>query len=204
MKLSLILTHNKTMKKNEAQIEALKPFIRVKEEFLDGVDAEGNILPNYFTRKYFQLIDFPFDHELEIIHVIAYQPWNTSSPYEYVKPANMMDLNSYTIAYGNNDIDKTDDHPRFFNIGFKRGIDHGADIVIHLEDYTQLSIEDLAIQINTLLDPDDKHEFIEDLAANLTTKKLFKEVGQLNETKNRKDAIEDLKARATKRGLING
>lgn len=86
-------------------------------------------------------------------------------------------------------------HPRFFNWGLKRGTDLGADLNIYLEDIKKFVVDDLAFQLNSLIDPDDKHEYVEDESVKIATLKLLAEVGQLNESKGKAQAVDDLKER---------
>ena len=192
MKLSITLVHNKNDKQNEAQITALKELLLevVDGPFLNEETGEE------WTTIHHELKGLPFPHEVKIYQVI---------PYGVTPPQNRYEINSGGIVqYGEGDNDKTGDHSRFFNWGFKRGSDNGAEISIHIEDIKKFNVDDLAIQINSLIDPEDKHEYAENQGAKIVTLKLIKKLGQLDESKTRTQAFNDLKAKSAERGLKNG
>lgn len=204
MNISLTLVHNKTAKANEAQIAGVRALLDEVTEEIDGLDEEGNIIPNAFIRTYYVFKGLDLPHEVTIQHIIPYQPLNKSNPYNAVLPSNMSLLKGRNVQYGKGDEDKTGDHPRFFNWSLKRGTDNGADINIYLEDYTKFDVNNLAIQLNSLIDPEDKHEYAEDSSVKLASAKLLMRVGQLDETKSKAQAIADLKTRNVEEGFKNG
>lgn len=201
MKLALTLVHNKTPKENEAQINALLSLVTEQIELLPGTDDEGNIIPNVFERRYYTFNDLNIPHEVEFYHIIPFQPENTSNPYNAVLPTNLGTLRGKRVEYGWNDEDKIGDHPRFFNWALKRSTDYGNELNIYIDDHTKLDVDNLPFYINSLVDPDDKHEYIEDKSVKIATLKLLKEVGQLDEEKAWHQAVSDLKDRVEERGL---
>ena len=184
MNLAIIITHNKTDADNIAQIETLKPLIEKQTILNDEFDEQGNVVGQFET--YYYTIKGLIGHEAKFYQII---------PFGVTPPPNLYDIDSHKVFYGDGDEDKTDDHPRFFNWGLKRGTDNGAEIVVHIEDITKFSVEDLAIQVNTLIDPTDKTEYTEDLSVKVASLTLLKEVGQLDETKTKQEAIEELKGK---------
>lgn len=203
MNLALVLIHNKSDQENFDQIEALKPFITKITDTQDELDDQGNIIGTFDTYHYeLQGLDFP--HELKIYQILPYQPNNPrlqqGFPYEGVWPVNSYDIDSYKVAYGKGDEDKTGDHPRFFNWGLKRGTDYGAEIVIYLEDHGKLDISALKTQIKKLDDKNDPAEFAENDAAKITTLKMLEEVGQLDEVKTKEEALTEYKEKIVDKG----
>lgn len=205
--LALIITHNKSDLENSEQIEILKPLIEKQTVLNDQYDENGNVVGQFET-YYYTLKGLNLPHKLRVFQILPYQPNNSrlaqGKPYEGVWPTNANDIDSHRVAYGINDQDKMGDHPRFFNWGLKRGTDYGADIVIHLEDHKKFKVGDLPFYLNSLIDPEDKTEYAEDQSCKYATLKLLKEVGQLDEKKTKKNAVDELKQRVTEKGLKNG
>ena len=192
MKLAIILVHNKSDLENQAQITALKSLLTevVDGPFLNEETGET------WTTIHHEIIGLDIPHEVRVYQVI---------PFGVEAPTNRYEVNSGGIVYyEKGDEDKKGDHPRFFNWGLKRGTDNGADISIYVENIKKFNIEDLTIQLNSLVDPDDKHEYTEDQSVKIATLKLLKEVGQLDEGRNMKEAIENLKQRNIGKGNRNG
>jgi len=204
MKIAITLVHNKSDAENAAQIESMFSLVTEQTELIDGTDDEGNVIIGAFERHFYTLNDLGIPHEIEFFHVIPFQPKNLSDPYIAVLPSNLSLLKGRNVQYGKGDEDKIGDHPRFYNWGLKRATDYGAEAVIHMEDYKKFSVADLAFQLNTLIDPNDKTEFLEDKAVKITTLDLLKEVGQLDEAKSKEQAIIDLKQRNIEKGGKNG
>jgi len=194
MKLAIILTHNKTDAENIAQIEFLKPLIVKQTVFNDLYNDQGKVIGQFET-YYYTIKGLPTDYEVKFYQLL---------PYGVKEPPNFNDIDSHNVLYRKGDEDKTGDHPRFFNWGLKRGTDYGADIVIHLEDYSKFSIADLPFYLTSLIDPTDKTEFVETNSMKISTLKLLKEIGQLDETKSISQSIVDFKAKIIEKGLING
>lgn len=193
MNIAIILVHNKREEENEAQIEYLKSLVNKITDINDQYDQEGNIIGTYETYHYeLEGLD---GYEVKFFQVI---------PFGVALPPNLYDIDSHKVFYGKGDEDKMGDHSRFFNWGLKRGTDYGAEAVVYLENPAKLSIQDLAIQLNSLVDPDDKHEFAEDANAKVASLKLLKEVGQLDEAKTKEQAITELKAKNKVKGNKNG
>ena len=203
IKLALVLTHNKTDAENQAQIEFLKPLIEKQTVLNDEFDENGTVVGQFET-YYYTLKGLVLPHELRVYQVVPYQPDNKSNPYIAILPANFHDIDAHNVQYGKGDEDKVGDHPRFFNWGLKRGTDYGADIAVSLDNYKKVNIDDLSVFLNTLADPEDLLEFVENQSVKIGTLKLLKEVGQLKEDRPLTQAITDLKQRVTEKGLKNG
>lgn len=192
IRLALVLIHNKSDLDNQAQITAVK---NLTTEVVDGPFLNEETGETWTTIHH-EIIGLPFPHEVKVYQVI---------PFGVEPPTNRYEINSGgLVQYGKGDEDKVGDHPRFFNWGLKRGTDYGADIVVSLEDFKKFSVDDLAVYLNTLIDPDDKTEFAEDTSVKIGTLKLLKEVGQLDEAKGKEEALTDLKQRVTDKGYKNG
>jgi hypothetical protein len=126
--IGIVITHNKV--DNAAQIEALKPLIEKQTEQHNGLDEDGNEIiweTYYYTIK-------GLEHKVKFYQII---------PYGVTPPANLDEIDSHKVFYGEGDEDKTGDHPRFFNWGLKRATDYGADFVVHLKDYTKFDVADI-------------------------------------------------------------
>lgn len=201
MKISLTLVHNKTQAENEAQIAALANLVTEQTELIDGVDDQGNIIPGMYQRKYYTINNLNIPHELEIQHIIPYQPWNTSNPYKAELPSNLYLLNGRNVQYGKGDEDKVGSHPRFFNWALKRGTDNGADISIYIEDITKISPVKARQALQKFTN---NTEFVEADFGKLASFRLLKQVGQLKEDTTLTNAITDLKTRVVEKGLKNG
>lgn len=203
MNLALVIVHNKSDQENFDQIEALKPLITKITDTHDEFDDQGNVIGTFDSYHYeLQGLDFP--HELRVYQILPYQSDNPrlqqGLPYEGVWPTNATDIDSHKVAYGKGDEDKMGDHPRFFNWGLKRGTDYGAEIVIHLEDHGKLDVDALKAQIQKLSDINDPAEFAENDAAKITTVKMLREVGQLDEVKTKDDALNEYKGKIVDQG----
>ena len=190
MNLAIVLVHNKENNGNFQQIEDLKVLL--------------NKVIEKFETYHYELKGIDIPHIVKIYQILPFQPSNHTEPYEGIWPDNVHDLDSYNVAYGWGDEDKIGDHPRFFNWGLKRATDYAADVVIHLEDGKKLDINDLNVYLNSLIDPEDKHEFADVDGYKVSTLKLLKEVGQLDESKDLSNSIVDFKSRVEKKGLENG
>lgn len=136
MNLAVVIVHNKGDVENAAQIEALKPLIEKQTETHDEFNESGEVVGQFET-YYYTIKGLP-GHEVKFYQIV---------PFGVTKPANFDAIDSHKVMYGKGDEDKTGDHPRFFNWGLKRATDYGADIVIHLDDYTKLDISDIEKQL---------------------------------------------------------
>lgn len=196
MKITITLIHNKSDKENQAQVEFFKDLI---QEIIEdrGQDEDGN--PITETYSVFKDLDIP--HTVEFYQITPFQPDNKSKPYNAVLTPNMHDLPGPNVQYGKGDEDKVGDHPRFFNWGLKRGTDYGGDISIYVPDVNDFNLDDLKYQVNSLIDPEDKHEFAESGSIKLATVKSLIEVGQLDETKPLDEAFTNLKERVIVKGM---
>lgn len=195
MNLAIVLVHNKSDQENEAQIEELlnrltEVRLPLFEEDKPVLNDEG-IQKTYFS--HYLLDGLNIEHVVSVYQIVPFQPDNTSEPYEAVRPLNFNRLNSHNVLYGRGDEDKLGDHPRFFNWGLKRSTDYGADVVLNVEDVSKLNIKELNSQLLQLTDRQDKTEFIEAESGILATAKVLKEVGQLDESITKEEAIIALK-----------
>ncbi len=192
MKIGIVLTHNKTDQENIDQINTLKSLMTEVEDTFDEFDEEGKVI-GQFTTTHHEIIGLGRPHEVKVYQIV---------PYGVTPPPNRYEVNSGgLVEYGVGDEDKTGDHPRFFNWGLKRGTDNGAEVVVHIENVAKFSVADLAAQLNTIIDPTDKTEYIEDAGTKLASLTMLKEVGQLDETKSKEDAISELKEKINTKGL---
>ncbi len=199
MNIAIVLTHNKA--DNEAQIATLKSLLTkvtvplFNTTYTDkGEEVQTPILDEQGVQKQgftHYTLDLPFPHKVSVYQIV---------PFGVDRPTGYKDLVSHNVLYGVGDEDKTGDHPRFFNWGLKRGTDYGADITVHIEDMAKFSVEDLAIQLNTIIDPNTKEEYLDDESVKLASVTLLKETGQLDETKSKEEAIEELKDKLEVKG----
>lgn len=204
MKLSITLVHDKpTMAENEAQIEELKKHIETRFREVPEYDEQGNLVTIHQV-PYYAFKALLEEHEVLIMHIIPYQPWNTSNPYEAEKPANLGDLFTRGVYFGKGDEDKKGDHPRFFNWSLKRGTDIGGEVSVYIEDVTKFDFPKLQKKLTKLLDKNDSTEYAEDVYGKLATLKLLQEVGQLDESKTKDQAIIELKQKSVGKGFKNG
>lgn len=181
--IAIVLTHNKGDTGNAAQISTLKSLLT---EVVDGPFTNPETGETWTTIHH-ELIGLPFPHSVKVYQVI---------PFGVTPPPNRNEVNSGGMVYYRaGDEDKIGDHPRFFNWGLKRGTDNGAEVVVHLEDVSKLVTEDLAVQLNTIIDPDTKEEYLEDTSVKIASLKLLKEVGQLDETKTKIESIAEMKGK---------
>lgn len=186
MNLAIVLTHNLGDQGNFDQIETLKPLItKITDQ---NVDSDGNPFETY----HYELTGISQLHELRLYQIV---------PFGVTEPSNFNDIDSHNVIYRKGDEDKTGDHPRFFNWGLKRATDYGADVVIHLDDPTTFSVKDIDSQLPQLADKKTKTEFAELPSGKMSTLKLLKEVGQLDEAKPISEAVDDLKVSIADAGL---
>jgi len=192
MKLALILTHNKSNQENTNQINSVKSILK---EVTDGPFFNEETGETWTTIHH-EIIGLNIPHEVKVYQIV---------PFGVTPPENIYEINSGGIVYYlKGDEDKTGDHPRFFNWGLKRGTDYGAEIVIHLEDYKKLKVEDLPFYLNSLIDPNDTTEFAEDQSSKFSTLRLLKEIGLIDENKTKEDGIIELKQKVKDKGWKNG
>lgn len=196
LNLAIVLTHNKGDAENFNQIEFFKSITEIKvESHPESTDPYGNIFPAFNT--YHQIIKgLLIPHEIKIYQII---------PFGVTPPQNRGDINSGgMVYYQKGDEDKVGDHSRFFNWGIKRSTDNGAEITIHVDDYKSFTVDDIPFILNTLADPLDKTDFVEQPSAKFTTVRILKTVGQVTENKPLSEAIGDYKTKIVSKGFING
>jgi len=140
MKIAIVLTHNKSDAENIAQIEFLKPLIEKQIETHNFLDDEGNPTEETYETYYYTIKNL-VGYEVKFYQIL---------PYGVKEPPNFNDIDSHNVIYRKGDEDKVGNHPRFFNWGLKRATDYGADIVIHLDDYTNFNISQLSTDLLSL------------------------------------------------------
>lgn len=212
--IAITLIHNKA--NNKAQIESLLPLIEKhteiheeevrdrtvteeEEKYLDEFGVEQvrmvtkEVLSEPYTATfetyYYTLKGLP-EYNVKFYQIV---------PYGVEKPSNIHLIDSHNVFYGEGDEDKIGDHPRFFNWAIKRGTDMGAEVVLYMDDVKKLSIDDLAVELNTLLDPDIKTEFIENESAKISTVKLLRDEGHLREDKSLSEELVDYKEKISEK-----
>lgn len=204
MKISISLIHDKPiMAQNEAQIEELKLHIETRFHEVPEYDEQGNLL-EIIQVPYYAFKDLIEDHEVLIMHIIPFQPWNNSNPYNAEIPTNLYDLHTRNVQYGKGDEDKISNHSRFFNWSLKRGTDIGGEVLVYIEDITKFSFAKLQLKLSNILDKKNKTEFAEDDYGKIASLNLLTEIGQLDENKSLSEGIIDLKQRNLEKGNKNG
>jgi hypothetical protein len=129
MNLAIVIVHNKGDIGNQAQIEALKPFITKITDVNTQYDEQGKAIGTFDTYHY-EVTGLSIPHTLRLYQVV---------PYGVKESSNFYDIDSHNVLYRKGDEDKTGDHPQFFNWGVKRGTDYGADYVIYLPDISKFT-----------------------------------------------------------------
>lgn len=200
MNLAIVITHNKSDKENEAQIEFFKSLITKITDTYPLLDDNGKQVGTYDTYHY-EINTLPITHEAKFYQIVPFQPDNKSNPYKAVLPANFNDIDAHNVQYGWGDEDKIGDHARFFNWGLKRGTDYGADIVIHIDDYKTLDFSSLTTDLQKLNDKNNPTELVDKPEVTIGTLKLLTDIGQLDETKTKSEAMIDLKTQIVDVGL---
>lgn len=215
MKIAVVIVHNKTDQQNQAQIDAILPFVEkitvpvtqtVQDRTLTEIPHQSEF--GYIYHETVETLSEPYevtvetyhykvkglniDHEVKFYQII---------PFGVTPPSNKDALDSYKVYYGEGDEDKTGNHPRFFNWGLKRGTDFGADIVVYLDDVLQLTTTKLRNGLGKLRND---VEFVEETFGKIGTKRLLEKVGQLKEDRTFTQAITEYKQRVTQGGLKNG
>ena len=187
MELAFTLVHNLGALANAAQIVRMLTLITPVVELIDGEDT---VMPVYDLTGTL--------HRVRFYQVV---------PFGVETPANLDALNSHKVWYRAGDENKTDDHPRFYNWGLKRGTDYGAEAVVHITDAVTFTAIDLELHLAQLRN---SMVFREPSWGQITALRLLREVGQLkevneaNEVLTFTDAIVDLRARIDAAGLGRG
>lgn len=221
LKIAVTITHNKTDLENEAQITKLLSLVTiqsvtseepqyttetktrfvpqiaedgseilVEEQYQESVpllDIKGNPVTASFTSYFYTFTALPIEHEVKFYQIV---------PYGVTKPSNLDLLDSHKVFYGEGDADKGE--TRFYNWGTKRGIDHGADISVYLQDPVNLTLLKLRNQLQVLTGDD----FLEPTWGKIISSKYFLRKGQLDESKTLVQAVSELKQRVE--GSVNG
>lgn len=193
MNIALVIVHNQGDQGNFDQIEALKNLITRVTDHHEELNEEGALM-EYDTYHY-EINNLGVEQTLRCYQIF---------PYGVTPPSNKDDIDSHKVYYGAGDEDKTGDHPRFFNWGLKRATDYGADLVIHLEDHRKLDFKKLLSKLQKVADKNDTTEFVEDQSCKISSLKLLKQVGQLDERGSKNQSIADLKQRVLDKGMKNG
>ena len=188
MNLAIALVHNKGSLGNEAQIVSLLKLVEKKiETFIDPDTGEEQ------KTHYYRFKDLNLEHRLKMYQIV---PYGVDIPTSY----NLLD--SHKVIYGEGDVDKSD--TRFFNWFLKRSTDYGADVIILADNVSELTPVDMESTISALHSKLDTLEYKEHDCGKLTTLRLLKDVGQLDEKKVYNDSLTDLKNRITAKGFTYG
>lgn len=171
MKLAITIVHNKSDAQNEAQITALASLL---ETVTDGPFTNPDTGETWTTTHH-EIKGLAIPHGVRVYQVI---------PFGVTPPPNRYAINSGGIVqFGENDTDKTGNHPRFFNWGLKRGTDHGAEVCLYIEDVSKFDPTKLQF---------DK-DFSEEDFGKVATLKLLIDKGQLDEKNTIIQGIEKYK-----------
>lgn len=203
--LAIALVHNKNPQQNAAQVEAIKSLLT---EVTEGPFTNPDT-GEQWTTIHHEIVGLNFPHQVKVRQIV---------PYGVTPPSNMYEINSGGVTRYDEgqETDKTGDHPEFFNWNTKRGMDNGAEVVIHLDDYSKFSVLDLEVYLNSLLDPEDKIEFVDHASFKAISIKAVLDVGIpvesngqirhkiLDTTKNKNQGLIDFKERVERKGFING
>lgn len=191
LKIAITIIHNKPGQQNNAQIAQVLNFITLNEEVKQtpDIDENGNpIIRDIIEYTYTAPILGDIPHEVRFFQIV---PYGGSKPNDW--SLLMKAGGCGGVLYGEGDNDKVGNHPRFFNWGFKRAVDYGADISIYLDDLKKLKLQDLPFIINSLEDPTDPLDFY-DLDIVAVHKRQLRK-GQLDETKGIDEAFVEYKGR---------
>lgn len=199
MIIAIVIVHNKNAAGNRNQITALASHLtEVRETRLDENGAvildEETGQPVQFLVGY-RIQGIVRDHLCHLYQIV---------PFGINPPSNLYLLDSYKVFYGAGDENKTGTHPRFFNWGLKRGIDHGADVVIYLSDLASLTISDLDDKAGRLADLLGTLIFTESTWGKMGHRRLLLRIGQLLEDRTFDQAVTELKARIAAQGYTSG
>lgn len=195
LQIAIVLTNNKSDEENIAQIEFFKPLIEKQIEYHPEVtDPRGKVYEAYDT-YYYTIKGFVLPHEVHFYQIF---------PFSVKLPANKDDIDSYKVYYGAGDEDKTGDHSRFYNWGLKRATDYGAEIVVHVDNYKDFSVDDLPFKVNTLVDPVDTTDLIDEISGKYSTVRLLRRVGQVDEAMSLSQSIATFKNKILEKELSYG
>ena len=140
MKIIVALTHTNDGETFCPQVETIKALLTKVDGTLDTVDDNGK--PVTIPIQYWTFTDIATPHQVEFIHIIPYQPGNSSNPYRPILPYNLWDLDGpSTVCYGPEDANV--DIRRYFNWSLKRATHNKADWVIQVDDYTKFDPTEL-------------------------------------------------------------
>ena len=184
--ITLVLVHNKSSQGNFDQIETLKTKLTQSTETIGGVGEESELI-------HYEIIGLTQDYEIKIFQIV---------PYGVTPPSNFSDLISSAVFYGTGDENKTGTHPRFFNLGLKRGADYGSNFILTIDDVSNLNSTSLSTQLGTLIASSTTALF-ENLAGQILTPQIL-EVGELDESMDFATALADLITRLTNQGFTSG
>jgi len=185
--LALGLVHNRGNLGNRAQIANLLPLV-VPHFEQEGLNPDSEP----YGQWWYSLLNLTLEHQVRFYQII---------PFGITPPNNLYDLDSHKVFYGQGDVDKTGEHPRFFNWLLKRGTDYGADVAIYLRAPTLFSAIDLDTRLQAM---EADRVLLEPLWGKVATVRCLRAVGQLREDRTFDLAVDDLKARILARGLRYG
>lgn len=187
LNLAVVIVHNGTNAQNEALINAILSKVEVINVPYTDPDTQETV-----DVLHYEVTALNREHWVKFYQVI---------PFGVTPPSNLDSLNSHKVFYGTGDENKTGTHPRFFNWSFRRATDYGADVVVYIDNASQLTAARLRNALDKLVND---VEFTEEQFGKVGTVRLFRLIGQLKEDRNFVQAITDYKARILQGGLNYG
>lgn len=160
MKIAITLVHNKTDAQNEAQIDTVLGLV----ERLTNTNTDPETGEEFSTYHY-EITGLGIPHEVRFYHVV---------PFGVNKPSNLDELDGHKVFYGPEYqmVEKT-----FFDWGLKRGVDHGAEVSLYLEDLSKLDFKKILSKLQKVANKTDKTEFVQDAGGKIANLEYFKKGG---------------------------
>lgn len=181
MRIVFVLVHNKGNQGNIDQINTLSSLL-TKVSYTEEIrDDNGNVIESIQV-SYYEFNDSTTTHHAYVCQVV---------PYGVTLPTNLYDLESRVVFYGNNDQDKTGEHPRFLNWGLKKGAEHRTNAIIYIKNANQLT----ASSLDNELDLIDTALLSEISSSIIIAGSVYADFGLLNESLTFANAIIDLENR---------
>jgi hypothetical protein len=190
MKIALVIVHNGTSLANSSKVSTLAGQVEYKTITVDVY--KDSKLAKQVTRDCYVIPTLDIPHEVYVFQVV---------PYGKNPPANLTNLISRIVAYGQNDQDKTDIQPRFFNWAMSRAGEIAADLILYIDDLGSFTVSDLKTQLGLLTG---KVKLIEKTWGKLISGDVLKIIGKLKEDSAVTDSWTDLKDRLVAAGYTYG
>lgn len=181
--ITFVIIHNKGAQGNFDQIETLKTKLT---EVIENTAEESQII-------HYEFIGLSVNYEVKISQIF---------PYGVLPPSNFNDLQGRAVFYGTGDEDKTGTHPRFFNWGFKRGLENGDDFVYVISNVNNLSALTISTQITAFIQ-NPLNVLAENTAGQMLTPSVIN-TGLLDENMDFTTALQDLITRLNNQGFTTG